>query len=301
MTSDANRKLPRIFFGHHKAATSWVIKILSDLAHLNGFRLETINTAAELDQPLINRLVSGRTQFLAFRNADPAYLPALGEFVGFHIIRDPRDILVSSYFSHLNSHPTDNWPELADHNRHLRALDQHEGLLADMAFCSDLITHGFPVRPFACMRDWDYSRKDIMEIRYEDLITSPYDHFLEIFRFLGVLREEEIGMRTLSSHVLRILGARIAPKKSKPPISLTPWNILSSVYDNRFTRKAAGRRPGEEDTKSHYRKGVSGDWKNHFDASHHERFNALFDNLPERLSYEPFREPYRATSLTSRT
>ena len=287
MTNAVRPALPRIFFGHHKAATSWVIKILSDLAHLNGFRLETINTAAELDQPLIDRLAKGRTQFLAFRNADPAYLPALGEFVGFHIIRDPRDMLVSSYFSHLNSHPTENWPELAGHNRRLRALNPEQGLLADMEFCSDLTTNGFRVRPFSCMRDWDYHRQDTLELKYEELITNPYHHFLAIFRFLGILSEDEIGMHTLSRHLLRILAARLSVGNIPGTLSLPAWNILSSVYENRFTKKAAGRRPGDEDRSSHYRKGVAGDWRSHFIPVHNERFKALHGELPEKLGYEP--------------
>lgn len=288
MTNAVRPALPRIFFGHHKAATSWVIKIISDLAHLNGFRMETINTAAELDQPLIDRLANGRTQFLAFRNADPAYLPALGEFVGFHIIRDPRDILVSSYFSHLNSHPTENWPELAEHNLRLRGLDQREGLLADMEFCRDLTTQGFPVRPFSCMRDWDYHRPDIMELKYEELIARPYEHLLDIFRFLGILRDDELGMYTLLRHLLSILTGRLGIGSSSANLSLPAWNILSSVYDNRFAKKTAGRRPGVEDRTSHYRKGVAGDWETHFTATHVKQFKGLFGDIPERLGYSPF-------------
>ncbi|MGB5832307.1 MAG: sulfotransferase domain-containing protein [Thiohalocapsa sp.] len=291
MTSTANETPPRIFFGHHKAATSWVIKILSDLAHLNGFRIETINTAGELNQAILDRLASGETQFLAFRNADPAYLPALGSFVGFHIIRDPRDILVSSYFSHRNSHPTENWPELAEHSARLQRLDQTSGLVADMEFCTELTTNGFSVRPLTCMRDWDYERKDIHELKYEEVILDPYGSFLDIFQFLQLLSDDEIGVHTLSSHILRILRGRAIRNKSGPPPLLPTWNILASVYDNRFARKTAGRRPGDEDPMSHYRKGVSGDWENYFTPELTARFNHLFGDILSRLSYPRGRGP----------
>ena len=31
------------------------------------------------------------------------------EFRGIHLIRDPRDIVVSGYFSHLKTHPENEW------------------------------------------------------------------------------------------------------------------------------------------------------------------------------------------------
>ena len=286
MTHATDTFIPRIFFGHHKAATSWIIKILSDLAHLNGFQLETINSAAELDDALIGRLTSGRTQFLAFRNADPGSLPRLGNFIGFHVIRDPRDILVSSYFSHLNSHPTKNWPELAEHQANLRQLTMDAGLLSDMDFCAELMTNGYPVRPFACMAAWDYNRPDIIELKYERLVTDPYSSFLDIFRFLGMLRADELGMNTLSSHLFRIIRSRVFPGRRQLREAIPSWNLLSTVYDNRFSKKAGGRQHGQEDQASHYRKGVPGDWISHFTESHKSRFDNLFGNLPKRLGYD---------------
>lgn len=278
--------LPCVFFGHHKAATSWVVKIISDLAFLNGFTFETINNAGEFDEALAKRLRNGTTPFLAFRNADPAYLPRIGPLRGFHIVRDPRDIVLSSYFSHLNSHPTSNWPELATHQQQLRKLDIDRGLLADMDFCVEMHTQGFPVRPFACMRDWDYGRQDILEMKYEDVIVAPHETLLEIFGFLGVLRPDEIGMRTLAAHLLRILRARSFLGRRRTPVSLPSWNVLSTVYDNRFAKKAGGRTRGQEDENSHYRKGVAGDWKNHFKPYHKAHFKGLFGDLPVRLGYE---------------
>ena len=54
-------------------------------------------------------------------------------------------------------------------------------------------------------------------------------------------------------------------------------NELLEAYS--FQRLACGRRPGEEDTNSHYRKGVSGDWKNHFSAVHIDKFKATTNDL----------------------
>jgi hypothetical protein len=47
------------------------------------------------------------------------------------------------------------------------------------------------------------------------------------------------------------------------------------VANNRFENLTGGRKAGEEDIFAHERKGVSGDWRNHFTA----RLSARFDEL----------------------
>jgi len=46
------------------------------------------------------------------------------------------------------------------------------------------------------------------------------------------------------------------------------------------------RELGEEDPKSHLRKGTPGDWKNHFTERHKEEFKRLFDDVLIKLGYE---------------
>jgi hypothetical protein len=279
-----NTQPAKVFFGHHKAATSWVIKILSDLGHLNGFHVASLDTAADLRGALPHQ---GQIEsFLAFRNADAVALDSLEPFLGFHIIRDPRDIAVSSYFSHLHSHPTDNWPELAEHKRTLAGLDFTEGLLCDMEFCRDLPTRGHHVAPYRCMAEWDYNRTDVLEMRYEDLITNAYDAFLNAFDFLQLLAPDELGGASLARHLRSILTRRfLRPLRPALP-QLPSWNILAAVYDNRYAKKTAGRARGTEDRQSHYRKGVAGDWRNYFQEQHRQRFNELYGDILIRLGYE---------------
>jgi hypothetical protein len=274
----------KIFFGHHKAATSWVIKILSDLGHLNGFHVESLDTAADLRHALPRQ--AQPKSFLAFRNADPLALDSLEPFLGFHLVRDPRDIAVSSYFSHLHSHPTENWPELAEHKRRLADLDFAEGLLCDMEFCRDLPTRGHNVAPYRCMAEWDYNRHDILEMRYEELIKNPYDAMLKALEFLQLLAPDELGGASLARHLQSILTRRFLRPLSPGLPQLRAWNILAAVYDNRYDKKTAGRARGTEDRTSHYRKGVAGDWRNYFQEQHQERFNELYGDVLVRLGYE---------------
>ena len=58
------------------------------------------------------------------------------------------------------------------------------------------------------------------------------------------------------------------------------------VYDNRFQKFAKGRSKGKEDTKSHYRKGVGGDWVNHLTEEHVAAFKERWGDLVLKLGYE---------------
>jgi sulfotransferase family protein len=53
-----------------------------------------------------------------------------------------------------------------------------------------------------------------------------------------------------------------------------------------FTNYSGGRKPGQEDTKSHYRKGVRGDWRQYFTPRVTERFKALYNDLLLAGGYE---------------
>jgi len=286
MKNGRNSEMLRVYFGHHKAATSWVIKIISDLAYLNAFSLEVLNTSKECTPEIVSGLRAGNVNILALRNADPNCLSSLGQYRGFHIVRDPRDIVVSSYFSHRKTHPTENWPELRTHKQKLQAMSIEDGILCDMEFCEKLTTLGFDVKPFGSMAEWDYENDDVMELRYEDIVTSPYDNFIEIFQFLEMFDEVEIGLKSLSKHVLRILKGNILKGYSGNTVRINSWNLLASIYENRFAKKAGGRVRGEENTSSHYRKGIAGDWRNYFTDRHKARFKELYGDIVVNLGYE---------------
>jgi restriction endonuclease Mrr len=62
--------------------------------------------------------------------------------------------------------------------------------------------------------------------------------------------------------------------------------VLGTVYAQRFETITKGRARGVENVMSHYRKGVAGDWINHFTRQHAEAFEASFGDLLTRLGYE---------------
>jgi hypothetical protein len=73
-----------------------------------------------------------------------------------------------------------------------------------------------------------------LPVRYEDLVDNPKK---ELKRILNHLEIEYTGQK-----------------------------FLEAIEKNNFKNLSGGRSPGEEDPKSHYRKGVSGEWKEVFDS-----------------------------------
>lgn len=67
-------------------------------------------------------------------------------------------------------------------------------------------------------------------------------------------------------------------------INLPHDRIVSIAEANSF-QKTTGRSPGQEDATSFNRKGVAGDWLNHFTSAHVERFRARAGERLERIGY----------------
>lgn len=214
--------------------------------------------------------------------ADREQLDALAPARAFHVIRDPRDIIVSGYFSHRNSHPTDGLPLLAEHREHLRTVPQHDGLLLEMDFAHAVLTD---------LAEWDYDRPEILELRLEDLAARPCEGFIRIFSHLDLLPQDEpTAGRALAGIWLRRTLNRVSSRRGlrplRRPMPVTGEILLGAVYGQRFEAKTKGRRAGMEDTASHYRKGVAGDWANHFSPVHAEAFEERHPGLLQQLGYE---------------
>jgi len=118
---------------------------------------------------------------------------------------------------------------------------------------------------FERIRNWNYSQPNVLEIKMEDLIYNPFEKFVEILDHLEIVIKEY--------------------KRSTPTkISLKKLNRI--IYKNRFSVLSRGRKPGEENLKSHFRKGIPGDWMNHFTEDHKKYFKEKYNDLLVQLGYE---------------
>ena len=321
-----NRVPPlRAFFGHHKCATQWIRAIVEDVCALTGLRPVPLSLLEE--NPWVSSLpeyvARTRPDVLLYMNADIAQVRTLASLRGFHVVRDPRDLVVSAYYSHLHSHPLDTWPGLAEHRRRLESVGKTEGLLLEMDFSRRVLDE---------IRAWDYAQPDVLEMRMEDLVRSPYERMAEIMIFLGLVRPParrlDLGeqgaalaaaaasrlqrsagdvlyatLRAADATTRRLLGRKAQRWRALPGrehlASVAPLDrlrfrrrrldlasLLGIVHRHRFPALSGGRDRGVEDARSHYRKGSAGDWSNHFEPVHVERFKHSYNDLLLTLGYE---------------
>jgi hypothetical protein len=69
-------------------------------------------------------------------------------------------------------------------------------------------------------------------------------------------------------------------------LPVTEAQLSRAVLASRFNRLAEGRRRGQENRDSHARKGVAGDWRNHFTPALKSAFKARYGGLLVATSYE---------------
>ena len=91
---------------------------------------------------------------------------------------------------------------------------------------------------------------------------------------MGALRGYFCHHKTASTCLGRLPRRRL-------PAGYLPWALDRFSFE----RLAGGRKRGEEDQGSHYRRGVAGDWRNHLTQRHLAAFRERFGDLTERLGY----------------
>lgn len=69
-------------------------------------------------------------------------------------------------------------------------------------------------------------------------------------------------------------------------LDISSETLIEIIEKNRFKQVAGGRIPGKEDVFSHQRKGVAGDWRNHFTPLVTKKFDKLYGALLFQTGYE---------------
>lgn len=300
MPDNRSRSDPQlVYFGHHKCATQYIKAVVKSVAGWLGLGFETVDRAVEpapvtADGATLHHQLHIQNRgygeptadVLYFANANAAAVAALnerGRYRGFHVIRDPRDIVVSGYFSHLYSHPiTEQNQEraLAWRRQLAAAATVEEGLLLELEF---------EAANFANMAGWNYADPHIHETRYERLTADPLTAFGGIFPFLG-LSVPRLGLPALVG-LLAARGLRFRHNRPMPRRTCLPQPLLRHILArNAFARKAGGRSPGQEDIRHHYRKGVAGDWRTYFTPRVTAACKERYGDLLIQLGYEPSME-----------
>lgn len=236
------------FFGHHKCASTWVHLMLQEVAALQR---RPYHLAHDVHGLPGSTVASARRELgfevLSYVNADWRRIGDI-ELRGVHLVRDPRDLLVSAYFSHLATHPSGGWDELESIRSLLRSAPLETGLLVEIEFLSEVMAE---------LRSWPASTPDISTFRFESVVTDPRRSFDAMLRHLG-LRDD------------------------------LPDHEFDRIVDQfAFESLTHGRRRGVEDRSHHYRKGVAGEWCRIFTPAVAWVFQRRHGDLLVQLGYEP--------------
>ena len=234
--------------GSPKTGTTWMVKML---ACLPGFRAVG-NFQGDLER--YRHLAPGDVV-----HGHHIYTPALEAVLvseGVRVVlmsRDPRDQTVSRYF-HIRRDSHHRW-----HGR-MNRMEKAEGLLACLEG-----REGLPgsLDMVHVTRSWEPALEAgwAILVRYEDLVQETHTELRRVLKFLGL----EAPDRLVEAIVRRNAFARL-------------------TVGRRFWQRP--RRPGEEDPRSHFRKGIVGDWRSHFEAMHVQRCKAILGEVLVELGYE---------------
>ena len=173
---------------HHKTGTVWMASVFKSIAKGAGASyLNFWDHYGRLDRVL-------KTPFILF-NYDSTFLQHADvlrrdDVRVFHIIRDPRDVLISAMHYHKTSseawlHQTAPDGSDVDYQRKLNALaTPFEQYLFEMENSTNSTIEE--------MLDWQYDRPNCIEVRYEDLfLDRSMELWTQIVTFLGFDEKEQ--------------------------------------------------------------------------------------------------------------
>lgn len=175
-----------------------------------------------------------------------------------YLYRDPRDVAVSAalYIKNVLTHHVlhDFFTELTDSDAIAFMLSGGVVLVnGEDKDCQAYIEYE-GMKYFCDMALQWVSDQRVAKVRYEDLMKDPVLSLKGALQAVGV----EIGEATIEEASSR----------------------------HRFSTLSGGRKRGEEDLKSHFRKGISGDYVNHFTGLHKAICKQRIGSQLIKLGYE---------------
>jgi len=226
---------------HHKAGTHWLAGIFRAIAEKHFLGLYEGPQLADLSR-----------YDLFFQDHSDFTLNTLKNYRGLHMVRDPRDIIVSGCFYHQRAE--ESWMHIPrkryeglSYVQRINSFDTvQEQLLFEMEHIGLLTLRD--------MYSWNYRNKHFLEVQYENLIDDrELTEFRKVFTFLqkdnSVLAQFHID------------------------------DLLQLAHDNSLFS-------GKVNDGGHVRSGEASQWREHFDTKLSQRFVELFGDLLIRLGYE---------------
>lgn len=226
---------------YHKVGTVWFHRVLSEVAY--HFGMKYING---ISYEQISKFETEKNADIFLDQGSHVNIDLLDNYRGSHMIRDPRDMIISAYFYHKWTDET--WANIPmaeyrgmSYKQYLNSLDKTEGLLVEIERSQFWINH---------MANWDFHNPLFYEIKYENIRLNEEKVFFEMFSHYGF---SEKAIKTACSIAKKYTFERVRGSKNK---------------------------------KSHLRSGKIGEWSEHFEPIHKERFKELYPGVLKKLGYE---------------
>lgn len=243
----------------HKTGSQWIKAILSDRRVFQSSGLTVYTYQERLPGGFDSRKLHERFFFESFPSRtiiSPLYIhydcyrsmPKAVKHKTFFVMRDPRDIIVSWYFSVKCSH------SLMGEIGRIRKLLNDVSLTEGLIYAVDYLNN---IGLFSTLNSWINSAEE--------------DRNIEIFRFEDMVGDDQYEtFRKLFYHI---------------DVNMRKSEFRKLLNDYSF-RKLSGRKRGVEDNSSHYRKGIIGDWRNYYNCDVIENFMMVTGDLLGSLNYE---------------
>ena len=240
-------KLQKFVSVAHKSASVYVFKVLSELAGMKGFDFIDFSIAYRHYTKNPNPNLDFDDFILLNKNANMLYLAGRGNgaaatagfcksnnipYKSVNVVRDPRDMIISLYFSKKYSHNI-HTPKMQAQRDFYMSMGLDEGITATIDQFEDTIAL------YLCNWQSYFDNPKVLFLNYEFMKSNSLMFFSTLMKFL------EIDVSVY---------------------------ILGDALEKLNFTSLSGRKTGNEDTKHQYRKGIVGDWKNYFKDHHIKHF-----------------------------
>lgn len=238
-----------------KTATTWFADFFNDELIWKYTKLPVYNPRENFirneDEDLINTLKAMPNGLIVsplyINHGYFRYITKTPRFKAFFVMRDPRDLIVSNFFSYKYSHEVSS-PLIQELRDHLQNVSETDGITFILEKYLPHFTNTLLGWKKMISNDW----LDIY--RFEDLFGKyQKDEFGKLITFL------ELDL---------------------------PDTALSSLLEKYSFKNMSGRKQGQENKKHHFRKGIAKDWKNYFSALHIRKTKELIGKSLIELGYE---------------